>query len=194
MATSSTISTARSPTETKALTLLGQGLPAAAVAAALGVTESRISQLVSDPQFAAEVADLRFSTLSKHSSRDSEYDSLEDALLEKMRDLLPLMYKPMEVLKAISIINAAKRRGASAPEALTSQATVVQLRMPTQIFQQFTTNINNQVVKTGETDLVTIQSGSMKNLLANMKGSDDVIIPTLSPGVKSLTRGGANGG
>lgn len=178
------------PTSAKALTLLGQGLPAVAVAAALGVTESRISQLISNPEFAAQVADLRFTNLSKHSTRDAAYDSLEDSLLEKMKDLLPLMYKPMEVLKAISVINAAKRRGASAPETLASQSAVVQLIMPTQILQQFTTNIHNQVIKTGETDLVTIQSGSMKKLLQDTKGGNqDVIIPTLSSRTESINRG-----
>jgi hypothetical protein len=187
----STISTTSlDPTAAKALTLLGQGLPAVAVAAALGVSESRISQLISDPEFSAQVAELRFANLSKHSSRDAEYDSLEDSLLEKMKDMIPLMYKPMEVLKAISVINAAKRRGASAPEQLTSQAAVVQLLMPTQILQQFTTNINNQVIKTGDTDLVTIQSGNMKKLLQDTKGGNqDVIIPTLSSRTESLNRG-----
>jgi len=182
------------PTTSKALTLLGQGLPAVAVAAALGVTESRISQLVSDPSFSAQVAELRFANLSKHSSRDAEYDSLEDQLLEKMKDLLPLMYKPMEVLKAISVINAAKRRGASAPETLTSQSSVVQLIMPTQILQQFTTNIHNQVIKTGETDLVTIQSSAMKKLLnESHNGAQDVIIPTLSSRTESINRGSSLG-
>jgi hypothetical protein len=179
------------PTSTKALTLLGQGLPAVAVAAALGVTESRISQLVSDPEFAAQVAELRFANLSKHSSRDAEYDSLEDSLIEKMKDLLPLMYKPMEVLKAISVINAAKRRGVSAPETLTSQSQVVQLIMPTQILQQFTTNIHNQVVKTGEIDLVTIQSHSMKKLLQDSRvGEPDVILPTITSRTQSASREG----
>ena len=185
----STISSAAlDPTSAKALTLLGQGLPAVAVAAALGVSESRISQLVSDPDFAAQVAELRFANLSKHASRDAEYDSLEDSLLEKMKDLLPLMQRPMEVLKAIQVINSAKRRGASAPESLTNQSAVVQLLMPTQIIQQFTTNINNQVVKTGDTDLVTIQSGSMTKLLETSKGNNDVLIPTLSPRAQSLER------
>ena len=33
--------------------------------------------------------------------------------------------------------------------------------MPTQIVQQFTTNIVNQVIKAGEQDLTTIQSGEL---------------------------------
>ena len=119
-----------SSTEDRVLTLLGQGLPADVVANAVGVSPSRISQLVSDPDFAAKVAELRFSGLIKHNARDSRYDSLEDQLLEKMENLLPMMYKPFEVLKAIQVINAAKRRGVSAPEQIVGQQTVIPLSSP----------------------------------------------------------------
>lgn len=161
-------------TESRALSLLGQGIGPEMVASAIGVSVSRISQLLSDPNFAAEVAELRFRALAKHNERDSAYDSLEDELVQKMKDCLPLMYKPFEILKAIQIINAAKRRGSSAPESITAQQTVVQLLMPTQIFnnftkQEITVNVNNQVVKAGEQDLVTIQSSSMDRLLAGSK-------------------------
>lgn len=163
-------------TESRALSLLGQGVGPEMVASALGVSVSRISQLLSDPNFAAEVASLRFQNLSRHNERDSKYDSLEDQLLDKMRDLLPMMYKPLEVLRAIQTINAAKRRGSSAPEAIIGQKTVVSLVMPTQITQIFasqnttlTVNTQNQVVKVGDTDLVTVQSMRMDSLLSESK-------------------------
>jgi hypothetical protein len=170
-----------SSTESRALSLLGQGLSPEVVAAAVGVTASRISQLISDPEFASKVADLRFKNLSKHNERDNAYDSLEDQLLEKLKDCLPFMMRPMEILKSIQVINAAKRRGSSAPEAITNQQTVVQLVMPTQILQHFTTNINNQVVRAGEQDLITVQSGNMRSLMEAAKGVKNVI-PALSPG------------
>lgn len=168
-------------TESRALSLLGQGLGPEVVAAAIGVSVSRISQLLSDPQFSSQVADLRYKNLSKHNARDNEYDTMEDTLLAKLKDLLPFMMRPMEVLKAIQVINQAKRRGSSAPEAITSQQTVVQLVMPTQILQSFTTNINNQVVKAGDQELVTVQSANMTKLLTGMKGAQDVN-PPLLPG------------
>lgn len=167
------MTTSRTSTESRALTLLGQGLGPEVVASAVGVSVSRISQLLSDAEFAHDVAELRFQNLSKHSERDNKYDMLEDELLKKMEDLLPMMMRPLEVLKAISVINAAKRRGSSAPESITNQQTVVQLVMPTQIFQQFTTNINNQVIKAGQQDLVTVQSSNMTKLLSQRKESHD---------------------
>ena len=161
-------------TETKALALLGQGVNPEMVASAVGVTVSRISQLLSDPEFSAQVAELRFKNLSAHADRDRKYDSLEDALIAKLEDLLPFMMKPLEVLRAIQTINGAKRRSAPAPEPSIQQSTVIQLLMPTQITQIFsaqqkelTINSANQVVKAGDQSLVTVQSSRMNSLLAS---------------------------
>ena len=168
------MSTTTSTTETRALALLSQGLGPEVVAAAVGVSTSRISQLLSTPEFAAQVAEGRYENLAKHNQRDNAYDSMEDSLLAKLKDCLPFMMRPMEILKAIQVINAAKRRGSSAPESITSQQTVVQLIMPTQILQSFTTNVNNQVIKAGQQDLVTVQSASMDKLLSSSKGLRNV--------------------
>lgn len=170
------MNTARTSTEDRALALLGQGLSPEIVASAVGVSASRISQLLSDTEFATKVAEARYENLAKHNERDNKYDILEDKFLDKMEDLLPFMMKPMEVLKALSVINAAKRRGSSAPDSLIQKQQVVPLIMPTQIIQQFTTNINNQVVKAGEQELITVQSSRMQNLLESKskKGNHDV--------------------
>src|SRR3989442_56905 len=107
------MSTTTSATESRALSLLGQGLGPEIVAAAVGASVSRISQLLSAPEFSAQVAELRYENLAKHNTRDNAYDSLEDTLIEKLKDCLPYMMRPMEILKAIQVINAAKRRGSS---------------------------------------------------------------------------------
>lgn len=160
-------------TEERALALLGQGLGAEVVASAVGVSPSRISQLISDPEFAAKVAELRFSNLVKHNARDEKYDKLEDKLLDKMENLLPFMMKPFEVLKAISVINSAKRRGISTPEQITGQQTVIPLTLPAAILQNFSAkniqvNIHNQVIKAGDQELVTVQSSRMDSLVSQL--------------------------
>lgn len=168
-------------TEDRALTLLGQGIPPEVVASAVGVSPSRISQLVSDPEFSARVAELRFTALSKHNERDNKYDKMEDDLLTKLEDCLPYMVRPMEVLKAISIINAAKRRGSSAPEHILGKQEVISLVMPVQIIQNFSLNQSNQVVKAGNQELITVQSGNMKKLLEGRKQNVDTLQPIESP-------------
>lgn len=158
-------STGLSSTESKALKLLGAGHGPEIVAQACGVSTSRISQLLSDPTFSAKVLELRYSVLQKHNDRDESYDSLEDTLIKKMKDIIPFMMKPGEVLAAIRIINGAKRRGVSQATNEGTHTTVVNITLPAILKQQFVTNINNQVIKAGSQELITIQSGAMNAMI-----------------------------
>jgi predicted transcriptional regulator len=161
-------------TQERALSLLGQGVSPEHTSLALGVTPSAISQLLSDPQFAEQVATLRFTNLAKHSERDNKADSLEDKLLDKIQDLLPFISRPLEAARLYQIVNSAKRRGQSTPDSITNQQEVVQLVMPVQIINQYTVNSNNQVIKAGQQDLVTVQSGRMQHLLTQRKAATNV--------------------
>lgn len=147
----------------RAKALLGEGISAEKVASTLGVTPSAISQLLSDEVFASEVADLRYENLTAHTKRDRKYDSLEDKLLEKLERVSDFLVKPREVLQALQVINRAERRGQHEISDSINSTTVVSLLLPTQIVQHFTTNINNQVIKIGEQDLLTISSGQLLN-------------------------------
>jgi hypothetical protein len=171
-------------TESRALALLGSGVAPETVAASLGVTASRISQLLSDENFAAQVATLRYENLQKHNARDASYDSLEDELLERMRDCLPLMHRPMEILKAIQVINAAKRRGQSTPESIIEKQSIIQLNIPSVIINKFQTNVNGQVTtistQAGEHSLLTIQSGSLDSLIKKKGNGNGNVLPTPS--------------
>ena len=162
-------------TESRALALLGAGIGPETVASALGVSVSRISQLLSDENFSGEVAKLRFENLSKHNERDSKYDDVENTLIDKLDNMLPMMQRPLEILRAIQVINGAKRRGSSAPESITQQNTVVNLMMPAQIMQRFVTNINNQVITAGDQDLLTIQSGTLLNQIKDRVAAREVL-------------------
>lgn len=145
----------------RALSLLGSGVNAEAVASAIGVTPGYVSQLLADEGFAEAVTQLRFESLSAHTERDGEYDDIETSLLSKLKKSLPLMLRPADILGAIKIVNGAKRRGQDSQDSLVSQNNIVNITMPTQIIQQFTTNIDNQVVKTGDRDLLTIQASDL---------------------------------
>lgn len=151
------------------LEMLGNGLSPTVVAGALGVTESYVSQLLSEEDFSKQVTTLRFNNLQAATTRDRSYDEIEDELIKKMSELLPLMYKPMEVLRAITVINAAKRRGASAPENTVINNTVVQLSLPITITSRFVKDANNQVVEAGDQQLVTIASTNLSRKLEGLK-------------------------
>lgn len=167
------ITTGRTPTELRALELLGTGsLSIDVVASACGVTPARISQLLSDPGFAEEVSAKRFASLQRHNKRDDSYDTMEDALIDQFRQVMPMMMRPAEILKGIQVINAAKRRGIASPETSAATGTVVTINMPTKIVQHFTTNIHNQVIQAGSQDLITMQSSQIDAIAAAHRASN----------------------
>lgn len=147
--------------EDRALQLLGSGISAEAAANALGVTPSRISQLLSEQHFSDRVATLRYENLQKHNTRDNAYDAMEDVLLDKLEQQLPFLLKPGEILKALQVTNNAKRRGQSAPDQTINQQNIVNLVLPEVIAQRFTVNIDNQVTRAGEQELHTMPASDL---------------------------------
>jgi hypothetical protein len=190
-----TITNHMSSTEERVLNLLGMGINPETTAATCGISVSRISQLLSDPEFTAKVGELRFKALEKHNITDTKYDTMENRLLDSLKDCMPLIaMNPMALIKAIGVINNAKRRGISATEQITAQTAVVQLVMPKVIIQKFTTNINNQVINAGDQTLETISSSSLgaqyqtssgKQLLNTINKKAEVINETHYPYTQS---------
>jgi hypothetical protein len=150
--------------------LLGSGVSPSAAAAAVGCDPSYVSQLLADEQFAMEVSKLRVNRLEEATQRDRKWDSLEDKLLAKLEDLLPFMVRPMEVVKALSMVNAAKRRGATASDQQAAQVNnVVVLQLPATIKQHYVVNDRHEVVEVAGRPLVTIDG---QKLLQNLKGGN----------------------
>ena len=163
-----------SVTEEKAINLLGAGVSADSVASAIGVTPSRISQLLSDEVFAVKVSEIKYNNLQKHNVRDDKYDTLEDKLLVKLERSLPLLVKPEAILNAVKIVNSANRRGQAGNTSVGAAKNIVNLVLPTTIAQKFVTNINNQVVKAGEQELLTIPSGDLLKQLEEVRETQEL--------------------
>ncbi len=161
------IQSARSTTDTRILNLLGQGTPASVVAAATGVTEGYISQLLSQEDFKTEVMEAKFLSLSSHNERDASYDTLEDKLRKQFEKNLPLLQRPMEILKALQVVNKLDRRGSGTADPVTNQSAVVELLIPDRVVQQFTLNVNNQVINVGtESGTQVLETMQSHTLLA----------------------------
>lgn len=156
----------------RALDLLGQGLSTSIVASALGVTDSAISQLLSNPDFAAKVQELRVAALRKSSELDNTYNDIEDKLLDKLERVMPIINKPRDILSAIKVINGAKRRGVQSTGNEMAQAKIVQITLPQVINTSYVTNVNNQITEVQDENgqsktLVTMQSGSLDKFANN---------------------------
>lgn len=170
--------------EDRALVLLGAGIGGEAVANALGVTPSRISQLLSNQVFSDAVSTLRYENLQKHNNRDASYDTIEDRLLASLENNLGFILKPRDLLQAISVINSAKRRGQSSPDQVVNQQNIVNLILPTIIAEKFTVNVDNQVTRAGEQELHTLPAST---LLKNVEDASLVRQKTLSHLATPLT-------
>jgi hypothetical protein len=173
----SNVSTTTSTRE-RALKLLGDNVPPTMVASALGVSDSAISQLLSDEQFASQVVELKYKSLLKHTQRDSKADQLEDLLLEKLLHTCEFLMDPLKIAAIYAKVNAAKRRGSTSAEISANKQTVIPLMLPSVVINQFSAqniqvNMNNQVIRAGSQELITIPSSSLDAMaakqLANQK-------------------------
>lgn len=131
----------------KALSLLGQGISAVMVASTLGVSESLISQFLAEPRFANEVTKKKLAALQIQTDIDQKYAEAENKLVDKLLKTIPLISKPMDILRGLQVINATKRRGmADAPVNL-AQTNIVQINLPASMAARFITNTANQIVE-----------------------------------------------
>jgi predicted transcriptional regulator len=166
----------------RALELLGDGLSPSIVASALGVSESAISQYLSQDEFKQEVLEKRYEALASNNKIDRRYTSLEERVLDKLDKSIDMIYDPMKLAGVLRTLNGAVRRGSAAPQQMTEQKTAVTLNMPTFVLQRYTTqvNINNQVVAVvdesgNKQSLVTIQSKTLSDMMVPAASSEPAI-------------------
>jgi hypothetical protein len=163
--------------------LLGQGIQASMIAHAVGCDQSYISQLMSEDAFKERVQELKFLALSDATNRDEKLNALEDSAIKIVEEKLSygshVFKTASEATRALSMINALKRRGAAADGAssINQNSVVVNLVMPTHITNKFmdtvTMDVNNQIIKVADTDLVTMQSGTLENSLNTIGGNNE---------------------
>lgn len=151
--------------------LLGCGLSNEVVASAVGCDPSYISQLLSDENFAAEISALRVTALAANNQRDKSINSIEDALLVKLHELVEgnMIYKPDQVLRAFHVVNNAKRRGVAAHEGQVVNNTVVNLQIPRSVVNNFVVDARGTVVEVEGQTMVTMPAHQLLRTLAQEK-------------------------
>lgn len=145
---------------------LSQGFAQHEIAAALGVSESYISQiLAANPSIAQNNGNAAFTDI------DALYADIELTALQELKKKLNLIKDPMALLRLATSINATKRRSVATDITPTTvNQTVVQLTLPRATLQQFVFNSNNQAVAiqsdTETKPLVTATAGQLESLAA----------------------------
>lgn len=154
-----------STTEENILKLLADGHSQETVANTLGITASAISQHLSKDWFKNELAARKSVKLERYSKLDDAYDSLEDKFLVKLEANSVFMTKPAEILNALRVLNAAKRRlGDSSKVQNTPVTQIINITLPTSVVHKFSRTRDGHVVAVDNKSLVTITSNSMDNL------------------------------
>jgi len=145
----------------KALELLGANLENVVVANALGVSESLVSQWLSDEAFAVEVQKRKLQNLTEATSRDRKWNTLEDQLLDKLEGLLPMIVNPMAVIQALKAVNGATRRGSQRELGAVAQSTHLHLHMPALLAAKFVVNPTNQVIEVDGRSVATMPANAV---------------------------------
>lgn len=154
--------------------LLGSGLTPEIVASAVGCDQSYISQLLSDENFAGEVAALRTVALANTTKRDGAINTAEDKLLDKLHEVIDsgAIYKPTDVLRAFQVVNNAHRRGQPVHAAGGVVNNIIQLVLPTHVIRKFTTSRANEVIEVEGQTMVTMPAHTLLQRLVTEGGTN----------------------
>ena len=142
------------------------------VAHLAGVDVSYISQLMADEVFKEAVMAERIMAGEAKVRMDDSADSIEQLLLDKLKRALPMMVKPMEILRAYEVINKAKRKVDTGSMGSSAEGgTVLSLRIPKHTALRFRMDTKGEVIEVEGKPLVTMPSTGLLKLM-NERGSE----------------------
>lgn len=158
-------------TRDKAMELLGKNIPQHTVASILGISPSRISQFMEEPDFKDQVQARLIQSTIAASNRDAKKDALEDALLTRFEDMSKFITRPMELLKALQVVSALPRRAPAIQGVQAGERTEATLTLPSfitnvEVNVNFQYNTNREVV---EVDGRTMQTMPMHSVLEELE-------------------------
>lgn len=143
------------------------------VAQICGCSISYVSQVASEEAESIEIS--RALVTVQKQAIDKNYNDLEEVVLERLATCLPFETNTAVLLKAVQILNGAKRRseGEAAgqqPGTVINQAVIV---MPERFVQQrdvaaeIVVNGNNEIVEVGGRPLLSASAASINGMLNN---------------------------
>ena len=145
--------------------MLGRGIPAIQVAAAVGCDDSYISQLLSSEEISLQVQVLRAEHFSEFMEQDARVDTAESAALARVETLIPFITRPAEAVRVYAVLNAAKRRTADARQSGVAPAQTVVLDMPEAARVRFTLTADRQVIEIEGRSMTTMPARSLASQL-----------------------------
>ena len=148
------------------ISLLSQGISAAQVAAACGVSESYVSQLRSDPELNELITSNSIAKTEADTKFDTTLERAELMALEKIEKNLPFANMG-QAMAAFRILNSARKRAdAFAITADQSTNITVNLTLPAAAAAKYVVNTSNEIVEVEGQTMITATAKSLDSLLA----------------------------
>lgn len=151
----------------RVLKLMCNGVTQSQAANSLGIDDTYVSQLASEADFKAYIADALTKSAQDAIDIDSSWVEIERTAVDKLKKLLAYEMNPDRLLRVAKEANIAKRKVPLTPlgNDVPSELAPVRLQMPAILVREFIVNPNNEVVALGDQGLVTLNSSSMNSLL-----------------------------
>lgn len=159
-----------------AINLLAQGIPTSQVAAAVGVSDSYISQLKADEEVQRAISERQ----AAHSIADSNFDDTleraESLALEKIEKNLPFANMG-QALMAFRILNSARRRKDELIQKDTAVSVTVNLTLPANNIPKYITNQANEIIEVEGKTMISASAKTLDQILAARAGEAPVALP-----------------
>lgn len=165
------MTTSFSDTKKMVLELLVRGASHADAARVADVSIGYITQLMSEPEFAKEVAVRKAATMADFTTREDRaskiYEmhlTLEEKILQNLTRQVNFM-KPGEQLKLLQVVSA--KKAPPSPPVLPNagqNATLVTISVAQTNNSQFVMNSNKQIVAVGDTTLAPMSANQLKEM------------------------------
>ncbi len=153
--------------------MLGKGLPSTVVASAVGCDPSYVSQLMEREDFKSEVLVARAERAEDSVKRDSKWDQIEDAALDKALETIKFVSKPSDLVRVAQMANAAKRRATEFANGSEGAAPTVNLTLPAGASIIFQMNQQSQVVEIDGRSTAPLPTQHLTKLVAERQKDRD---------------------
>lgn len=159
--------------------LLSSGIPASAVASALGVSPSLVSQVLDEEGIAQEVATQRAAKFHQFAEHDKRLHAVEAKALQKLERVLDFSTKPGEVAKIFSILNSARRVTTDQGIPQQNPTTTVVISLPESARVDFTLTTEKQVIEIEGRSMAPLPAKNVTQLLQTRRLLDTKVPATL---------------
>jgi predicted transcriptional regulator len=151
---------------------LRNGFDQAQIAGAMGVTDSAISQFISEHGLAAVAAQN-----SQFKEHDNKLNALEESVLDKLAKVMnTAILDPIRLAAVYKTLNGAKRRSLAEGQTIQNinNVRLVSLNLPRHVEVKVGLNANNEVIEVEGRAINTLPAGKlveMTQLTSKIKGS-----------------------